>query len=631
MRDTLSILNHYWGYPSFRPLQREIIDSVMAGRDTLALLPTGAGKSVCYQVPAIALPGITLVVSPLIALMQDQVARLTQLGVAAASLHSGMSYGEVKQVLSDAVHDGYKLLYVSPERLQTRLFTDYFGDMSVSLIAVDEAHCVSQWGHDFRPSYLKVVRLRDFFPQVPLLALTATATPDVKADLIAGLGLRRPAEFQQSFARNNIFQEVCYTENKSTDTLHSVDKSCSIVYTRSRRRTETLMRYLEQSGLSVAGYHAGMPRTSRDAAQKSWMEGGAAVMVATTAFGMGIDKPEVRMVLHYDAPEHPESYFQEMGRAGRDGLPSIALCLYNGEDINRLRESTALMFPNEAYIRQVYQSVAEYLQIPIGCEPDQYYSFDLVDFCQKFDLQPAAALPALRLLERENLWTLTESVTTPATIRLLVERGAIDDLGRYREDLEYIAVGLLRMYPTLFFYPTPVFEGAICKRLAIGRETLAAGLAELKRMGFIQYSVPSEGPQMFFHHYRVDSRHLTLNMKKVKDLRDRHVTRTEAMIGILENTEQCREVLLLRYFGEVPKGDCGHCDICRDRKAQTGRRVSMDAAILKLVQAHPGIALREVTAAFEPSAYSAAIAAVRSLMDRGEVRLSPNGTLVVGS
>ncbi|NDC43027.1 MAG: ATP-dependent DNA helicase RecQ, partial [Chitinophagia bacterium] len=425
----MEILQRYWGYSSFRPLQESIIESVIAGQDTLALLPTGGGKSVCYQVPALLSDGTCLVVSPLIALMRDQVKRLTSLGIAAVSVDSGKGFRELKRTLEDVVDGNYQLLYVSPERLQQRLFTDYLSQMELSLIAVDEAHCVSQWGHDFRPSYLKIAEVRDIHPKVPMLALTASATPAVQDDICQQLQLRSPRLYQSGYARANIFFSVHYTENKPKEAVqHTAGQECAVIYCRSRKGTEQVARHLQQQGNDATVYHAGLPVAARNDAQEAWLAGTKPVMVATTAFGMGIDKANVRLVLHYDVPEHLEAWYQEVGRAGRDGKPANGIMLYNQTDIDRLTDSTDIQFPPEAYLRKVYQSVNEYLQLPVGVEPNKYFPFDLHEFCDRFKFEAVPVLHALKILEREGLWTLTESIYTPSTVQFIVNRQVLDSL-----------------------------------------------------------------------------------------------------------------------------------------------------------------------------------------------------------
>jgi len=621
------ILKKYWGYDAFRPLQQEIIESVLANNDTLALLPTGGGKSLCYQVPALINEGFCLVISPLIALMQDQVARLKQSDVPAECIHSGMHYNDVRRILDNAVQGGYKLLYISPERLQTSLFQDYMREFDVSMIAVDEAHCVSQWGHDFRPDYLKIAEARLSYPKAPILALTATATTDVRQDIIKQLQLKEPAVFKQSFARENIFYDIRYSENKSVETVRDINKHCSIIYCRSRKQTETLDKYLSDFGITATAYHAGMPKEKRTEAQELWMGNKAPVIVATTAFGMGIDKPDVRMVLHYDAPEHPEAYYQEAGRAGRDGKPSYALGLYNSADIKRLHESIALQYPPEAYLRQVYQAVADYLQIAIGTEPDQYYPFDISDFCHKFSLRPNEAIHALKLLEQEELWTLSESVYHPATIQFMVDRHVLDRLGDAHPDLAYVTIGLLRMYNTIFYFPTHIRELAICRQLRIQKEELIPMLQRLDNMGILKYNRPGEGPQMFFHHYRVDSRHLLIDLNRIHILRKRHEARTEAMIAFLENRDTCRERFLLSYFGEKPKNDCGHCDVCRSRIKNNISTKDLRAELLQQIKQQEKTTLQKLVAHYPPAIKEDAVTLLRSMLDEGILHLQENGVI----
>ncbi len=617
--DPEEILRQYWGYESFRPLQLDIINSVLAGNDVLALLPTGGGKSLCFQTPALVMDGFCLVISPLIALMQDQVGRLKELGISAACIYSGMKPAEVKRILENAMHNEYKLLYISPERLQTRLFRDYMTEFDVSMIAVDEAHCISQWGHDFRPEYLKISSVRQVYPRAPILALTATATTEVQDDIKKQLTMREAKLFKQSFARKNIFYDIRYSENKKGDTLANINSRCSILYCRSRKLTDTMSDYLAQMGVRATAYHAGMTKEKREDAQREWMTNKASVMVATTAFGMGIDKSDVRMVLHCDAPEHIEAYYQEAGRAGRDGAPSLALTLYNTADINRLRASAALQYPPEAYLRQVYQAVVEYLQLPIGAEPDQYYDFDLATFSKNFKLTPTHAIYALKLLQQEGLWTLTESVYQPATIQFLADRYVLDKLADSHPDLAYVSVGLSRMYNTIFHYPTPVRESAIAWQLRMAKEDLAPRLERLARMGIIEYNKPGEGPQLFFHHYRVDSKHLIINLNRINVLRKRHEARTEAMIGFLENRIECRERIILRYFGETANDNCGHCDNCK-AKVRKNDRVAVRDKLHVHFRGKGWVAISAVSSVFPDDMRTEVMAVLREMLDAKEIQ-----------
>lgn len=620
MQQATDILKQYWGYDNFRPQQQDIIAHVTAGKDALALLPTGGGKSICYQVPALMLPGVTIVVSPLIALMQDQVARLTEMGVAALYVQSGNGVAALKEELHNAVKGQYQLLYVSPERLGTRIFRDYLNEMELSLLAIDEAHCISQWGHDFRPSYLDIARVRDMHPNVPVLALTASATPHVQQDIQKQLRMKQPAVFKTSFARKNIKYTVQYSENKDADTLEQLE-DCSIIYCRSRKQTETLGRRLQGAGQQAAVYHAGMQRSARNEAQRQWMSNEVASMVATTAFGMGIDKPDVRTIIHYDAPEHMEAYYQEAGRAGRDGQASVAVALYNTSDISRLRQSTELQYPGEAYLRKVYQSVVEYLQIPIGAEPDRYYDFDLIEFCKRFGLAGGEATHALKLLEREGLWTMTDAVYRPSTVKFTTDRHTLDGLHRFHPSLAAVSTTLLRMYSSIFHYPTPIRERGLAWQLRADVADVVHALRQMAQMEIIDYNPPADGPQLFFHHYRVDSKHLLINMRRIAELRQLHEARTEAMISYLTNEKYCREALLLEYFGEQPKGPCGHCDIClagAGSPPKTLRQIVIDT-----IQQQPGITLGGLLENIATEDRAQATAIIRTLIDDGDIGMPP--------
>jgi ATP-dependent DNA helicase RecQ len=624
------ILQKYWGYPTFRPLQEEIIGSILQNKDAMALLPTGAGKSLCYQVPALAKPGFALVVSPLIALMKDQVTRLDQLGIMSCCIHSGMNYYEVKTALQNMIYGPYKLLYVSPERLQTELFKDFLPDFDINLIAVDEAHCISQWGQDFRPDYLKIAALRTAFPEVPMLALTASATKTVQDDIVAQLQLRTPLVFRQSVERKNICYTVKYSENKPQDTRENVatDQS-NIVYCRSRKQTEILANKLLQQGIAATHYHAGMPKDARENAQRAWMENSVATIVATTAFGMGIDKADVRMVLHYDAPEHLEAYYQEAGRAGRDGLPSKALLLYNATDINRLRESVMIQYAPEAYLRGVYQATNEYLQIPIGAQPDRYFPFDLADFCQKFNLEVTPASHALRLLAQEGLWTITESVFHPAYIQFIIDRESLDQVVNTYPDLGYVITGLLRLYGTIFHYPTTVRLSAIAKQLKMKKEVLDQVLLQLHRMGVLEYYKASEGPQLYFHHLRADSRHLIIDMQRIAVLRKQHEARTEAMIGYLQNESICRELVLKKYFGEDADGHCGHCDICLRMSAKNNAPHDLTADLRKKVGESGSIHTSLLVKEYPDELRDDVLSTLRKMADRGQLVIENNKVSIV--
>lgn len=623
------ILKQYWGYNDFRPGQREIIEAVLKGQDTLVLLPTGGGKSVCYQVPALIKDGVCLVISPLVALMQDQVTKLKALDIPAACLYAGMHYNDVKRTLANTVHGGYKLLYISPERLQTALFNEYLPELDISMVAIDEAHCISQWGHDFRPDYLKIGALRSRFHDVPFLALTASATGEVETDIMAQLQLQKPQIFRQSFRRENIYYDIRYTENKNRDVLEILagKPGSSIIYCRSRKQTDALVRYLLQHQVAALPYHAGMAKDKREQNQQAWMNNEAQVMVATTAFGMGIDKGNVRSVIHYDAPEHLEAWYQEAGRAGRDGKPAYALTLFNKTDVDRLESSTALKFPPEAYLRQVYQSVVEYLQIPISADLYRYYDFDLADFCRKFSLEAVPAANALKLLEQEGLWTMSDAVFNPATVQFTADRNELDNLSRTYPDLGFVSTTLLRLYGTIFHHPTAINLVIIARQLKMKKELAEQLISKLEEMEILEYNKPKDGPQLLFHHYRVDSRHLLLDLDRIARLRKSHQARTDAMLRFLNDGSQCRERQYLRYFGQESNRNCGHCDVCHRNNVPDADNDQIRLAILEHLAQHRQVQAQALYELFPPAIKEPVGSLIRLMIDEGTLRLHANNML----
>jgi len=595
----------------------------------MALLPTGGGKSLCYQVPAMAQEGLCLVVSPLIALMQDQVARLQKSGIAAAAIYAGMKWGKVRDMLESALSGELKMLYVSPERLQTYQFQDYLPALPLSMIAVDEAHCVSQWGHDFRPEYLKIGVLRNIYPRVPIIALTASATPLVTEDISKQLKLHDANLFRKSFDRANIIYHVAYSEDKDRAILEHIQHAAgsTIIYCRSRKQTEALSKYLNQMGHPALPYHAGMPRDKRDETQEAWMTNNVRILTATTAFGMGIDKPDVRLVMHYEAPEHLEAYYQEAGRAGRDGKEAKAITLYNGSDLKKLQESTALQFPPESYLRQVYQAVTEYLQIPIGNEPDEYFPFELTDFCRKFKLHILPATYALKLLAREGLWTLSDAVFIPATVQFTASRETLDTLQDRYPELAMVAIALLRLYNGIFQYQVTVRSIVIAKKIKWRMDAVESALRELHNIGIIDYKPATDGPQMHVHHYRVNSNHLQINTARILRLRQQHEARTAVMIGFLEEQRICRSKLLLEYFGEVAKDHCGHCDICLKQKQLHDWNEQDVAASIHTMITTSTITLQELTSRFPQGIRGQVLMLLRRMIDDGHFTLKPDSTL----
>lgn len=626
-----SILQQYWNYPAFRPLQEEIITAVTAGKDTFALLPTGGGKSVCYQVPALAQEGFCLVVSPLIALMQDQVMQLQKRGIEAAFIHSGMSPRQVHDVLDGAARNVFKLLYVAPERLQTESFLSYACDFQLNLVAIDEAHCISQWGHDFRPAYRKIDLLRKMFPAVPFLALTASANEQVQADIMEQLQLKDPAIFRQSVVRDNLFYHIRYTENKPGDinTLFRSRKGSGILYCRSRKRCVETALQLNSEGIKAGIYHAGMSREEREQAQEQWTRSSEQVVCATTAFGMGIDKPDVRIVGHYDVPENIEGYYQEAGRAGRDGKKAHAVLCYNHKDILRLQDSTEINYPPEEYIRKVYHLVGDYLKMPVGKGAEELQPFDAVAFAQKFQLEMLKTLSAVRLLDREGFWQWNEQANTQTLVQFTTDRSTLDYLEQDRPALSYIATGLLRLYGSVFHFPTVIREFEVSKLMRIEKQQLGLGLQQLASLGVIEYRPATVGGTLYWMHDRQGPAQFRPDMERINRLRKAHEERTEKMIAYVTEEGVCRNILLSRYFGEENDQPCGGCDACKRKAQQTAGSGNLKEQVLAVIRTEQEITLEQLMACFRDTDAGLVLSALRSLHDESLCRIYPTGIIFV--
>ncbi|HEV3325382.1 MAG TPA: ATP-dependent DNA helicase RecQ [Puia sp.] len=562
--DLLSLLRQHWHYSSFRPQQEEIIKSVLEGKDTLALLPTGGGKSLCFQIPSLARPGLCLVISPLIALMKDQTDSLKRKNITAFFLHTGMSRKELINTLQVAGESNCKFLYVSPERLETDLFTSYLPTLNVSLVAVDEAHCVSQWGYDFRPSYLRIAAIREALPDAPLLALTASATPPVLQDIVDRLGLKDPAIFRQPFTRPNLSYSLFTGENKIrkiTEILEKVPGS-GIVYCKTRRATREISEWLTRQGILSAAYHAGLSREEREQRQEDWLKDRLRVIVSTNAFGMGIDKSAVRTVIHADPPESVESYYQESGRAGRDGQKAYAVLLAAATDPARFESLPDIRFPPPATIRLVYQHLMNYLQLPSGSGEGQYYDFDLTAFSQRFELEISAVTDILRTLEQEGLLSFQQNVYLPARAQFVTGKEALYDFEKDHPALQPLIHTLLRNYQGIFDQPVSVRERQLAYSTRKEPRQLTTELEQLQAFRIIEYTPSKESPQLYFFRNRVTAEELYIDPIRYRERKEQYATRLRTMVRYLGLAVECRSRYLANYFGDKDAADCGICDNC---------------------------------------------------------------------
>lgn len=569
MADIHHILKEYWGYDSFRPLQETIIRSVLEQKDTLALLPTGGGKSLCFQVPALVQKGICLVVSPLIALMKDQVENLKKKGILAAAIYSGMSRKQIEQTLKNVSYGPYKFLYVSPERLETALFREYLPAMNVNLIVIDEAHCISQWGYDFRPSYLRIAELRDELPQTPMLALTASATEEVQKDICEKLQFRNEHILRQSFERKNLSYSVFCMDAKMTKLLEILTKvpGCSIVYCKSRKRTVEIGSLLQMHGLSAAAYHAGLPQQERAQRQQDWIDNKMRVMVCTNAFGMGIDKPDVRAVVHMDIPDCLENYYQEAGRAGRDGNKSYAVLLFDERDLEELASLHEKRFPAFTKIKEVYGAVANYLQIPVHSGEDSSYTFRFEDFIQKFKMEAQAALYSLKALEGDGWLLFHEKSFIPSTVVFTTSKELLYQFYEAHPELEALLTALLRTYEGIFDYPSFISENLLARVLRKEEKEINDALKKAAAFHILQYTPQNDEPQLIFKKNRVATEHLSFNLKLYEKRKTLFIQRAQKMRDYV-NITACRSQFINLYFGDRESMPCGICDQCLRAKTR---------------------------------------------------------------
>ncbi len=559
------ILTQFWGYSDFRPLQLEIIEAVASGKDTLGLMPTGGGKSITFQVYSLSQKGICIVVTPLIALMKDQVHNLNRRGIKALAVHSGMSPMEIKITLDNAVWGDYKFLYVSPERLGSERFNERLAQMDVNLVTVDEAHCISQWGYDFRPSYLNIVQIRKILPNVKFLALTATATKRVADDIQDKLEFNTKNVLQVSFQRENLHYLVRHIENKMgylLETLQKV-KGSGIIYVRSRRATREIAEELQRNKVSADFYHAGLRNSIRSAKQDNWVKGKTRVIVATNAFGMGIDKGDVRFVVHIQPPDSLEAYYQEAGRAGRDGRKAAAVLLFNNADKTKIKKHVAVAFPEIAMIKRIYQALCNYLQVAEGFGKDQIFEFSLQGFSQAFKFQQTMVYNSLKILQREGYVEFTEEVDSPSRVYFTVSR---DDLYRFQvanANLDDFIKLILRSYTGLFSGYVSIDEEMLAKRSGLSNEQVYTYLKHLRKSKIIDYVPKNRTPYIYFSKERIGIERLKIS-KESYDLRKKELSnRIEAVIAYATSTTRCRSQMLLEYFGETDSPPCGTCDVCK--------------------------------------------------------------------
>ncbi|MCX6201768.1 MAG: RecQ family ATP-dependent DNA helicase [Bacteroidetes bacterium] len=568
MSTALQILEKYWGHNQFRPLQEGIIDAVLAKKDVLALLPTGGGKSICFQVPALLKDGMCLVISPLIALMQDQVSNLQEKGIDAAVIHSGMPYMAVKETLQAATSGAYKFLYLSPERIESNLFKEYLPALDISLIAVDEAHCIAQWGYDFRPPYLRIAALRNELPGVPVIALTASATKDVETAIIEKLAFKNPLIFRQPYKRPALSYSYFEVESKINKTIEIINnvKGSGIVYCNTRKQTKDIAELLQLQKINADYYHAGVSADERQQKQKKWMIGETRIMVCTSAFGMGIDKDDVRTVIHYDMPDCLENYYQEAGRAGRDGKKAYAVLLATKADITKARNLHETRFPAISIIKSIYQYLANYLQLPVGIGEGGYYDFNLLEFCNNFKLDLAVVTQTLKVLEQEGHIQFSENIFLPTQVCFTCSKESLENFEEAYPAFEPLIKALLRSYQGIFDNRISIFEkrmAGICKQSI---EAVQNQLQQLAAMGIIEYLPQKETPQIHFLVNRAPAAFLHIDQDLYLSKKEAFTTRINTLINFAINPGCCRSVFIGNYFGDTDKSTCGICDYCLAQK-----------------------------------------------------------------